>query len=114
MHRRFDTTFPLGFPTGPTWRAPRLSTPGSDPTALRLEPLGELLELPEHAAPGGHEALDLLDPVKGGGVVPFELLADLDEGQPGQLAEQVHGHVPGRGEGPGPRLRHEVLAPQAE
>src|SRR5438093_12458465 len=100
MPRRFDTTFPRGFPTGLTRRAPSLSTPGSDPTALGLDPLVELLELPEHVAPGGHEALDLLDPMKGGGVVPFELLADLDEGQPGQLAEQVHGHVAGRGEGP--------------
>src|SRR5438876_12008865 len=89
MPPRFVARFPRGFPTGLTRRVPRLSPPGSDPTALGLDPLGELLELPEDAASRGHQAPDLLDPMEGGGVVPLELPAGLDEGRPCQLAERV-------------------------
>src|SRR6266516_4273196 len=92
MPPRFVERSPRGLPIGLTRRVPSLSPPCSDPTALGLDPLGELLELPERAASRGHQALDLLDPMEGGGVVPLELFADLDEGQPGPLAENVHGH----------------------
>src|SRR5437867_1879179 len=75
-----------GFPRA----APKNSRgdPGADP-----DPFGELLNLAVRAAPGGHEALDLLDPVHHRGVVALEVLADLDEGKSGEFAQQVHGDV---------------------
>src|SRR5687768_12513005 len=63
---------------------------------LRLDPLGQILHLLVGGAADGHLALDLLDPVKSRGMVPLEELSDLDQGQPGELPQEVHGDVPGR------------------
>ena len=43
----------------------------------------------------GH--LYLADGIQGGGVIPVELLADVRQGQIGQLADQIHGNLPGFG-----------------
>ena len=41
--------------------------------------------------------MHLADGIQGGGVIPVELLADVREGQIGQLADQIHGNLPGFG-----------------
>ena len=39
----------------------------------------------------------LADGIENGGMVPGEFLADIGQGQIGQLPDQVHGHLPGFG-----------------
>src|SRR6266508_1187502 len=84
------------------------------PARPRPDPLGQVLDLPVGAPPGRHEALDLLDAVQDRRVIAPEVLSDLDQGESGQLAKQVHGHMTGGGERAGPALGDEIVGFEPE
>src|SRR5439155_1133941 len=87
------------------WFAP----PSRTPADAGPDPLGQVLDLAIGASASWHEAFDLLDPVQDRGVVPAEVLADLDQREAGEFAEEVHGDVPGGGQRTGPALGHQII-----
>src|SRR5208282_2321391 len=102
-------------PIVPAGEGMRILTGRSPGQCLLFDPVSEFGDLVVDRPAFGHQGADLLVRVHHGGVVAAaELLADLRQGQVGQLPAEVHGDLPRGHEHPGPGGPAQVVDGQPE